>query len=163
MKKIEKEILEILKLNARTSNKDIAQMLNIEEKEVAITIAELEDNGSILKYTTIIDEKKTQAKEKVRALIELSIRPEKRTGFEKIAHRVAGFKEVIDHYLISGSYDFLLIVEGESIEEISTFVAEKLASIDNVRSTCTNFIMRRYKQNGHVFEEHQNNRLIVSP
>ena len=163
MKNQEKEILDILKLNARTSDSDIAKMLNLTEESVAEIIAGLEENGTILKYTTIINEKKTKVKEKVRALIELGIRPEKRTGFERIAERVAGFKEVIDHYLISGGYDFLLIVEGESIEEISTFVAEKLASIDNVRSTCTNFIMRRYKQNGQVFEEQQNHRLIVSP
>lgn len=163
MKNQEKEILDILKLNARTSDSDIAKMLNLTEECVAEIIADLEENGTILKYTTIINEKKTKVKEKVRALIELGIRPEKRTGFERIAERVAGFKEVIDHYLISGGYDFLLIVEGESIEEISTFVAEKLASIDNVRSTCTNFIMRRYKQNGQVLEEQQNHRLIVSP
>ena len=164
MNKIQAEILGILKENARVSLTDLASMLNISEAEAQQIIQDLEDRKIINKYTVIIDEKKfPNPPKKVRAVIELSIRPEKRAGFEKIAERIARFKQVVDHYLISGRYDFLLIVEGESLEEISSFVAEKLASIDNVKSTCTNFIMRKYKENGSVFEEEQIHRLPVSP
>ncbi len=164
MKKIESEILTILKENARTEITEIAKQLSVSQEEVVQAIKSLEQKRIINKYTVIIDEKKIpNPVKKVRALIELSIRPEKNAGFEQIARRISRFEQVIDHYLISGTYDFLLIVEGDSLEEVSTFVAEKLASIDNVKSTRTNFIMRKYKEDGNIFEEEQLQRLAIQP
>ena len=164
MKKAESEILSILKENSRTDILDIAKQVNLSKEETEKIIKDLETRKIINKYTILFDDKKIlNSPKKVRALIELSIRPEKNTGFDQIARRIARFSQVIDHYLISGTYDFLLIVEGESLEEISTFVAEKLASIDNVKSTRTNFIMRKYKEDGYIFEEEQLQRLAIQP
>ncbi|MFC1617586.1 Lrp/AsnC family transcriptional regulator [Candidatus Margulisiibacteriota bacterium] len=150
----ENEVLALLKNNARYTITEIAQMANITESQVKTIVKKLEDDRIIVKYTTIVNEKKlTKDDQKVRALIELAIRPQMRTGFDKIAARIAKFKQVVGHYLISGSYDFLIIVEGKNLEEISSFVSEKLASINHVEKTATHFIMKKYKENGVVIDD----------
>ena len=164
MKKLEKEILAILKSNARAAIEDIAKMVNSTVTEVSQILERLEKTGAIVQYTAVINEKHlSYLGNKVRALIELRIRPEKKTGFDRIAKRIAGFPQVVDHYLISGNYDFLIIVEGETLEEISRFVSEKLASIENVNGTATHFIMKKYKERGVVIEDLPQDRLLVSP
>jgi DNA-binding Lrp family transcriptional regulator len=163
MKGLESEILEILQTNARISTDDLAKMVNSSKDEVSKIITSLEKKGIILQYRTIINHKKlAKNHQKVRAIIELGVRPEKQTGFDNIAKRICSHKEVVDHFLVSGRYDFLIIVEGESLEEISSFVAEKLATIENVRETATHFIMKKYKVNGVVMEKTSTKRLVVS-
>lgn len=163
-KKLKEDILSILRINARTSVDDISKMLTISCNEVEKLISELEADGVILHYTAIINDKKIEGlSKKVRALIELGIRPEKRAGFDGIAKRIAQFPQVTGHYLISGNYDFLIIVEGDSLEDISRFVSEKLASIDNIRSIATHFIMKKYKENSTVMEDSIIERLAIMP
>ena len=155
-------VLELLKQNARMSVSEIATGLSFEEKEVQFIIDALEAEGVILGYQAIINETKECFK-KVHGLIEVRVRPEKRVGFSEIAKRIYKFSNVVDHYLVSGNYDFMLVVEGDSIHEISSFVSQKLASIDNIESTRTHFIMDRYKQKGVIFDKnHTGDRLKVS-
>lgn len=157
-------VLSLLKSNARLSVSEISDGLDIAEDAVRLAINELEDSGVILGYQAIINESKVEDSDKrVLGLIEVRVRPEKRVGFSEVAKRIYQFSNVIDHYLVSGNYDFMLVVEGETIQEISSFVSQKLASIENVESTRTHFIMERYKQKGVIFDKnHTGERLKVS-
>ncbi|NBV83150.1 Lrp/AsnC family transcriptional regulator [bacterium] len=164
MNPTELQILELVSSNARMATADIADQLQLTQAQVESTLKKLESDGVIIQYTTVVDEKKLPKTSKIKALIEVSVRPEKRTGFEAIARKIAQFSNVVDHYLVSGGYDFLVIVEGDSLEEISSFVSDKLASIDNVRSTATHFIMKKYKEKGILIgQAPQEERLVVSP
>jgi DNA-binding Lrp family transcriptional regulator len=147
MTKHEGEVLALLKDNARMPISDIASSVGISEASVKKLIQKLESNHTIIQYTTVTDDNKLNKESgRVKAQIEVRVRPEKKLGFGGIARRIAKHPNVIDLYLISGQYDFLLIVEGDSLEEISRFVSDKLASIENVQSTATHFIMRTYKE-----------------
>ncbi len=165
MNPIDTQVLALVSANARMSADDIADQLQISANQVETILKNLETQGVIVQYTTVVDEKKLpQRSGKIKALIEVSVRPEKRTGFEAIARKIAQFTNVVDHYLVSGGYDFLVIVEGDSLEEISSFVSDKLASIDNVRSTATHFIMKKYKEKGILIgQQPKEERLAVSP
>ncbi len=165
MKKIEKDILNILKTNARIPAADIAEMLSISEKEATQTIEKLEKEGVLIQYTTVVNEEKFNGKDgTVRALIEIRVRPEKRSGFDTIAKRIAKHKNVIDLYLISGQYDFMVVMEGKSLQEVSGFVSDILATMGSIVSTATHFIMRKYKEKGVLLEkESVRERLAVSP
>jgi DNA-binding Lrp family transcriptional regulator len=161
----ERDILRILQDNARLSADEIAAMVNGDPEKVKSLIHSWEANGVIIKYTTVLNELKLEdSPTTLRALIEVNVRPEKKTGFDAIASRICKHPNVVDHYLISGSYDFLVIVEGRSLQEISSFVSDKLASIENVRGTATHFILKKYKDHGVIFEsEPLPERLAVSP
>ena len=164
MNKKEKELVRLLKENARYTSEDLALMTALSTVEVEGLIKAWEADGVILRYTTLFNEEKFKEEHpKIRALIEVSIRPEKKTGFDAIARRICKHPNVIEHYLISGNYDFLIIVEGRSLQEISSFVSDTLASIENVRSTGTHFILKKYKENGVVYgSEEIGSRLAIS-
>jgi len=158
------DILRILQQDSRAAHADIATMIGTTASKVSAHIKKLEADGVILKYTTVVNDAKLADPYKIRALIEVSIRPEKKTGYDAFAKRLCKYPNVIDHYLISGNYDFLVIVEGATLQEISSFVSNKLASMDNVRSTTTHFILKKYKEHGVTFGiEEQENRLAISP
>ena len=161
---LEKQLLTQLKSHARLSNQDLADMTNVPVEQVAKTIQKLEKNGTIIQYTTILNEScLNEEKETIRALIEVSVRPEKKTGYDALAKRISHHPNVVGHYLISGNYDFLIIVEGSSLQEISQFVSG-LASLENVRSTGTHFILKKYKENGVAFPtEKPESRLAIIP
>lgn len=162
---VAQEVLKILSKNARMPVEDMAKMLGVSASEVQAALTLLEEEEVIVRYTTVINEQKMpQFKRKIRALIEVGVRPERDKGFDDIARRIAQYPNVVAHYLISGAYDFLLIVEGDSLEEISSFVSDKLASTDNVRSTSTHFIMKKYKERGILIGEQDfPERLAVMP
>jgi len=162
---LDHRILDILRHHARSTVQDIASQLNESTERVSQAIQQLEPNGIILQYATIIDDSKlTRRKPPIRALIEVKVRPERRTGFDAVAARIAKFPNVVDHYLISGSYDFLVMVEGDSLEDISRFVSGKLATIEHVLSTATHFIMKKYKEKGAIVGPHDgDHRLMITP
>lgn len=163
MTQYKQDILNLLNHNARLSDKDIADSLNISEKEVKKTIKSLESKGIIVKYSTVINQNHPDATAKIRALIELSIRPEKKEGYDAVANRISKNSFVIDHYLVSGSYDFLIIMEGNTLQEISEFISD-LASMENISKTATHVILKTYKENGVRFELHSTEkRLPISP
>ncbi len=157
------EILNIIQKNARLSDKEISDLLNISEKEVQKTIKVLEEKGVIVSYNAILNPSHPDASVTVKALIELSIRPEKSKGYDAIAEKISKNNFVIDHYLVSGNYDFLIIMEGSSLKEISEFVSE-LASMENISKTATHVVLKTYKENSiQLNQKNKEKRLPVSP
>ena len=144
---MKEEILKLLENNARLSVKEIAEELNIKEKEVVKLIGELEADKVICGYNAIINWDKI-TEEKCNALIEVKVTPQRGTGFDRIADRISRFYEVDSIYLISGGYDFMVIINGKSMKEVSSFVFNKLATIDYIQSTATHFVLKKYKDHG---------------
>ncbi|MCL6448324.1 MAG: Lrp/AsnC family transcriptional regulator [Armatimonadetes bacterium] len=157
------EILEILESDARLEAADIAVMLGMEKEEVQRTIKELEKNKIILRYMTLVNWEKA-GDEKVMAMIEVRVAPQREVGYDAVAERICRFPEVRSVRLVSGAYDLAVFIEGKSMREISNFVATKLATIEGVLSTATHFILKTYKQDGVMFEDgEKDRRLAVSP
>ncbi|MBD8499838.1 Lrp/AsnC family transcriptional regulator [Paenibacillus arenosi] len=156
-------ILQLLKEDARRSSDLIATLLGVQEEEVRTAIKELEDDHVIVKYATVVNWSKVE-EEKVTALIEVQITPERGRGFDSIAERIYLFPQVKSVYLMSGAYDLLVEVEGRHLREVASFVSDKLSPIEAVLSTKTHFILKKYKQDGIIFEEHEeDHRLAISP
>ena len=161
---IKHEILEILRDDATISNQTIAAMLNIAEVQVAAAIAELKAQGIIMKYSAILNSEAMGDYAPAEAMIEIKVEPKLDFGYEDIARRIYRFSEVKALYLMSGRYDLSIRVEAKTMKEISKFVWEKLSVLEGVRSTETLFIMRKYKENGVVFDKiEKQSRLVVSP
>lgn len=158
-----KQILKILEKNAKFSSDKIATMLDISAEEVDKRIKELEEQGIIVQYKTIIDWEKTD-NDVVYAFINVRVIPERGQGFDAVAKRIYKFPEVHSLYLISGTNDLSVVIEGKSMKEIAYFVAEKLATIDHVQGTATNFVLKKYKIDGQILEkEEEDKRLAVTP
>lgn len=141
------KILEIIEHNARLTIEEIANELNVSIDEVVSVIAELESKKIICGYDTIINWDKI-TDEKCNALIEVKVTPQRGTGFDRIASRISRFEEVDSIYLMSGGYDFIVFVNGRSMKDVSSFVFNKLATIDYVNSTATHFVLKKYKDHG---------------
>ncbi|MGW8956578.1 Lrp/AsnC family transcriptional regulator [Paenibacillus sp. NPDC055715] len=157
------KVLKLLKEDARRTPTLLATLLGAAEQEVRGAIKELEDQHVIVKYAAVVNWDKVDD-EKVTALIEVQITPERGRGFEGIAERIYLYPQVKSVYLMSGAYDLLVEVEGRNLREVANFVSEKLSPIDSVLSTKTNFTLKKYKQDGIIFEDHQeDNRLMISP
>jgi len=156
------EILEILEKDARTTPEDIAKMLRKNSKSVKEAIKKYEKEGAILKYKAVINRELIKdSSSLVRALIEVNIIPQKDLGFDKIAERIYLFPEVSSCYLISGTYDLLLIVEGKDLQTVARFVAEKLAPLENIRGTATHFMLKKYKEDGVILKHKEENKRIA--
>lgn len=155
-------ILKILRSNARLSVEQIAERLALPVDDVAACLRECEADNTILGYTAVIrDEAHTS---NVRAMIEVSVEPERDSGFDRIAQDISRFPQVTDLLLVSGNYDLLLLVKGDTLQEVGDFVAAKLSPIQGVRSTRTHFMLKRYKESGFQLEHHEEfERLSVSP
>ena len=150
--KIMEEILDLLRQNARLSNADIAAMTKKTEAEVEAVIKKLEDDGVILKYAAVINpEKDKVAQEKVVAEIQIQVQPQRGHGFDAIADRIYRFPQVKSLYLMSGGYDLRVLIEGDNLKEIAMFVSEKLSTLEGVRSTKTNFVLKTYKENDIIY------------
>lgn len=156
-------LLKLLKKNARTSVEDLAKELNLTQPEVRKRIARLENDGFILGYQAILDPAKT-SNGSVTSVIEVKITPERGGGFNRLASRIAKFEQVQSCYLMSGGYDLMVIVEGSNLQEVATFISEKLATIKGVVSTATHFRLKAYKENGMMLmHEQRPQRLAVAP
>ena len=146
------EILELLRQNARLSIEDIAAMTKKSAAEVAAIIKKMEDDGVILKYAAIINpEKDKVAKDKVCAEIQIQVQPQREHGFDAIADRIYRFPQVKSLYLMSGGYDLKVSIEGDNLKDVALFVSEKLSTLEGVRSTKTNFVLKTYKENDIVY------------
>jgi DNA-binding Lrp family transcriptional regulator len=155
------EILEILEKDARTTPEDIAKMLKKKSQAVKGAIKKYEKSGVILKYKTVINKELIRLEESaVRALIEVNIVPQKDMGFDKIAERIYSFPEVTSCYLVSGTYDLLVVVEGRNLQTVSSFVAEKLSCLESVRGTVTHFLLKKYKEDGVILKRKEENKRI---
>ena len=141
---LREKILGCIEQNAKISVADLAVMFGLNEVDVANEISAMEKERIICGYHTLIDWTKT-GEEKVTALIEVRVTPQRGLGFDNIAERIYNYPEVRSVYLISGAYDLLVILEGRSLREVAEFVNDKLASLDTVLSTATHFILKKYK------------------
>ena len=157
------ELLNILKKNARTSLEDMAKMIRSTPAAVAARMEEYEKEGTIRGYRALINEDHLK-EDRVTAVIEVKVQPEREGGFDRIARRISGFPEVVNMHLMSGKYDLLLFVEGRNLREVATFVSERLATLNGVLSTGTHFMLKTYKQDGVLMDgEKLDDRLQVSP
>jgi DNA-binding Lrp family transcriptional regulator len=156
------EILEVLEKDARNTAEDIAKILKQKIQKVNAAIKKYEKDGVILKYKTIINKELVKdADTGVRALIEVNITPQKDVGFDRIAERIYSFPEVASCYLISGTYDLLLIVEGKDLHTVSRFISEKLSPMENVKGTVTHFLLKKYKEDGIILKHKEENKRIA--
>ncbi|MDA1353338.1 MAG: Lrp/AsnC family transcriptional regulator [bacterium] len=155
MDELQQQVLTVLKDNARLSNKEIASRVNSDESAVSAAIKALEKTGIILGYGAVVNDEvlADHGDSKIRAFVELKIQPVKQTGYDAIAKRIYSYPNVVGHYLLSGNYDFLVIVEAENPKDIAAFVFDKLATIENVTSTNTHFIFKKYKESGRILQE----------
>ena len=157
------ELLKLLRDDASLTPAQIAGRLNLAEAEVETQIKDLESNGVILGYRTVINEEKLEV-DIVRAVIEVKITPEREGGFDRLATRIARFDEVRSCYLMSGGYDLMVVVEGTDLKAVSGFVSEKLATIQGVISTVTHFMLKPYKEQGVLMGgEFSDEKMVVSP
>ena len=141
------QVLDILRHNARTSIEDIAKMTGMPAEEVAGRIEDYERQGVIRGYRAIVNDDRLED-ERVTAVIEVKVQPEREGGFDRVARRIARFPEVVNMYLMSGKFDLLLFVEGDSLKKVASFVSQRLAPLEGILSTGTHFMLRTYKAKG---------------
>ena len=157
------ELLRIIEKNSRMNLKELAVILGVEEIDVINELAALEAEGIICGYHTMIDWEKTSI-DKVNALIEVRITPQRGQGFDNLAERIYRYAEVQSVYLISGGYDLLVSIEGKSLREVSSFVSDKLSTLDGVLSTATHFVLKKYKEHGTILTNKiEDERELITP
>jgi DNA-binding Lrp family transcriptional regulator len=157
------ELLKLLKENALETPENLARMLNTDPDDVKNRIAEYEKKGIIRGYKALVNEDELDI-ERVTAVIEVKITPEREGGFNRIADRISRFPEVESLYLMSGTYDLLLFIRGKSLHEVASFVSEKLSTMEGVNSTATHFRLKSYKRDGVLMHsEDEYERLKISP
>ena len=144
------QILKLLENDAKLTADQLAVMLDAPLSEVEAQIAELEANGTILGYKTIIDWEKTD-KESVSAMIDVKLTPQRGKGFDRVAEKIYNYPEVKSVYLMSGAYDLSVLIEGKTMKEVAFFVSQKLSTIEAVNSTATHFILHKYKDKGVLY------------
>ena len=156
------KILAVIEKNARIDIHDLAELLGESEAAVANEIADMETEHVICGYHTLINWDNT-GNEKVEALIEVKVTPQRGMGFDKIAERIYQYNEVDSVYLMSGAFDFTVFISGRTMREVALFVAEKLSPLDSVVSTATHFVLKKYKDHGTVLaEKAQDERQLIS-
>ena len=163
MNEIREKILNFIEKNSRVDLGELAVVLGMEEAEVANEIAAMEKEEIICGYHTMINWENT-SREKVTALIEVRVTPQRGQGFDNIAERIYNYPEVQSVYLISGGYDLLVTIDGRTLREVSQFVSDKLSTMESVLSTATYFILKKYKDNGTVMSKRKKDeRMLVTP
>ena len=150
LSQLEKSVLDALKRNARLSNDALSESLQQPLENIQSAIESLEKKHLILGYKAVSP---ADGHSRIRAFVELTVQPEKKTGYDTIAKRIYNYPEVTDHYLFSGAYDFLVVVEGDSHYDIASFVADTLATIEQVTSTVTHFVFKCYKLDGFTINQ----------
>lgn len=157
------QLLSIIEKNSRVEIAELAIILGVTEIQIANELKAMEEEGIICGFHTLIDWEKTNI-EKVSALIEVRVTPQRGQGFDNIAERIYKYPEVNSVYLISGGYDLLVSLEGKSLKEISTFVTDKLSTLESVLSTATHFILKKYKDHGTIISKaYTDERMKVTP
>ena len=163
MTKLETSLLDILREDCRLPLEKIAVMTGVSIEEVASAIESLEQRKMILRYSPMINWDRTD-RDRVEAMIEVRVTPQRDMGFDAIARRIYRFDEVKSVYLMSGSYDLLVLVEARSLKELAAFVSGKLSPLETVTGTATSFVLKRYKEEGVIFDsDDSDSRLVISP
>lgn len=157
------QILQILSENGKTTHEDIAKQLSMKVADVTKIIQNLEKDRIILGYRTSINWQRLE-NDKVKALIEVKVAPERKVGFDSVAETIYRYPEVTSVFLLSGRYDLLVQVDGDNLREVARFVSEKLSTIKGVQSTVTHFLLKKYKEDGVILEDYgESKRLPVTP
>lgn len=157
------KILTFIEKNSRVDLKELAILLGVEEITLINELQKMEEEKIICGYHTLINWDKTDI-EKVSALIEVKVTPQRGQGFDKIAERIYNYPEVNSVYLISGGYDLMVTLEGKTLREVAQFVSDKLATLDTVLSTATHFILKKYKDHGTIMvQSSKDERMLVTP
>lgn len=157
------ELLAIVEKNSRIDTKELAVLLGVQEIDIINELQKLQEDGIICGFHTLINWEKTDI-EKVTALIEVKVTPQRGQGFDTIAERIYKYPEVRAVYLISGGFDLLVILEEKSLKEIANFVSDKLSTLDSVLSTATHFILKKYKDHGIMLsEKYEDKREVITP
>ncbi|MGE5398534.1 MAG: Lrp/AsnC family transcriptional regulator [Chitinophagales bacterium] len=160
---LDEKVLQLLEQNARHSAQQMAAMVGVNEEDIQATLNRLEKEKVILGYHAVINWDK-MGDEGVTAMIDVKVAPEREVGFDSIAERIYRFPEVRCVYLMSGTYDLSVVVQGKDLKEVAKFVSRKLSSLAQVQSTTTHFILKRYKQDNFIFDDKEDDRrLVVSP
>lgn len=163
MTRLETQVLDLLREDCRLPLEKLAVMLGVSTEEVAETIDSLERRRVILHYAPTINWDLTD-RERVEAMIQVSVTPQRDMGFDAVSRRIYRFEEVKSVYLMSGGYDLLVLVEAKSLKELALFVSSKLSTLEMVTGTQTSFVLKRYKEEGVIFDGSQSDsRLVVSP
>ena len=159
---LREELLEILEKDSRITVQELSVMLGVEEQTIETEMKAMERDKVICGYHTMINWDKTN-EERVTALIEVKVVPQRDEGFDKMARRIYEFEEVSSVFLMSGPFDLMVIVEGHTMKEVALFVRERLAVLENVNGTATCFVLKKYKVNGIFMESRKKDeRMIVS-
>ena len=157
------KILTFIEKNSRVDLADLAVMLGVDEAAVANEIADMEKEGIICGYHTLIDWEKT-GEEKLTAIVEVKVTPQRGFGFDKLAERIYNYSEVDSVYLISGGFDFLIMIEGKTMRDVARFVTDKVSPMHGVMSTVTHFVLKKYKDHGTIMSvEKKDERMMVTP
>ena len=157
------KILNYTEKNSRVELKELAVLLGMNEVDVANELAAMESEGIICGYHTIINWDKV-TEERVNALIEVRVTPQRGKGFDEIAERIYKYPEVTACYLMSGGFDLLICIDGKTLREISTFVSQKLSTLESVLSTTTHFILKKYKDHGTIMhQKYEDERIMMTP
>lgn len=161
---MKKKILDAISKNGRFSTEELAALLAADEETIKKEIREMEEANVICGYPTLINWDNTDY-EKVTALIEVQVTPQRDMGFNKVAERIYRFEEVESLYLMSGGFDLTVIIEGKSMKEVARFVTEKLSTLEYVNSTATYFVLKKYKEHGLVMTGDQRDaeRMLITP
>ena len=163
MTKLETQLLDMLAVDCRLPLEKLAVMSGASVEEVAETIDRLEQQHVIVHYAPKINWDLTD-RERVEAMIEVRVTPQRDSGFDAVAKRIYRFEEVRSVYLMSGAYDLLVLVEARTLKELAQFVSQKLSTLETVTGTATSFVLKRYKEDGVVFEDsNKDNRLVITP
>jgi len=158
-----KKIFKALENDARLTPEKLSDMTGISVKEVKKVIKQAEKDHTILKYKTIVNWQKL-GEEKVMAMVEVKVVPQRDVGFDSIAEHIYRFPQVRSVYLASGTYDLAVLIVGETMQDVAFFISEKLAPLDSVQGTVTHFILKKYKEDGEIFAENVGlKRLPVTP
>ena len=162
MQNVRTDILKLIDTNAKMDTKDIAVMLGLDESVVINTIHDMEQEQIICGYNTVINWDKTDD-ERVTALIEVKVEPQRGEGFDRVAERIYNYEEVTSLYLMSGGFDMTVFIEGKTMKEVAQFVSRKLAPMEGILSTSTHFVLKKYKETGTKIEQQKKDeRLVVT-
>ena len=148
---MDKKLLALIENDATLTHEELAVLLGTDKETVANRIKELEENGTILSRQALIDWDQTD-REYITAFIEVKIQPQRDFGFDRVAERIYNYPEVKSLYLMSGGFDFVVMIEGKTMREVALFVSQKLATIEFVTSTATHFVLKKYKDKGVIYK-----------
>ena len=160
MQNLQMQLLHLLQEDCRLPLEKLATMTGVTLEEVASAIEKMEEDGVILRYSPVINWDKAH-RERVEAMIEVNVTPQRDQGFDAIARRIYRFDEVKSVYLMSGAYDLLLLVEAPTLKELAFFVHTKLSTLEHVTGTATHFVLKRYKSDGVIFEGKETDKRLV--